>query len=140
MTPNTAAEPSILPTESQLERLAASADDSPVVLLNLLRFKDRADGIHASEGITGAEAYGLYAAAVPPFLEKVGGRMLFAIAAQESVIGPDPGEWDLIAAVEYPSRRAFLEMANDPGYLEIHAHREAGLADTRIIACTSLPV
>ena len=37
-------------------------------MLNLLRFKDRADGIDGVDGITGAEAYERYGAAVVPFL------------------------------------------------------------------------
>jgi uncharacterized protein (DUF1330 family) len=132
-------EATIQPTQEQFERLAASGDGGAVIMLNLLRFKERADGIDAADGITGAEAYGRYATGVARLLERAGARILFTIAAQESVIGPDPAEWDLVAAVEYPSRRAFLEMTSDPEYLAIHPHREAGLADSRLIACASLP-
>ena len=42
-------------------------------------------------------------------------------------------------AVQYPSRAAFLTMIADPGYLKIHAHRSAAVADSRLIACTQLP-
>ena len=77
-------------------------------MLNLLRFKDRADGIDAGDGISGAEAYARYGAAVAPFLERAGGRLVLALAASESVIGPFAGEWDMVLVVEYPSRRAFL--------------------------------
>jgi uncharacterized protein (DUF1330 family) len=131
-------EATIQPTKEQFERLAASGDDGAVIMLNLLRFKERADGIDAADGITGAEAYGRYAAGVARLLERVGARVLFTIVPQQSVIGPDPAEWDLVAAVEYPSHRAFLEMTGDPEYLAIHAHRESGLADSRLIACASL--
>jgi hypothetical protein len=31
-------------------------------------------------------------------------------------------------------------MVSDPGYLAIHAHREAALADSRLIACSPLTV
>ena len=132
-------EATIQPTREQIERLSASSDDGAVIMLNLLRFKEHADGVDGDDGISGAEAYGRYAVAVAPFLERVGGRILFTIVPQESVIGPDAAEWDLVAAVEYPSRRAFLEMAMDPDYLAIHTHREAGLADSRLIACASMP-
>jgi uncharacterized protein (DUF1330 family) len=129
---------SIEPTQAQFERLAASAqaDDGPLIMINLLRFKDRADGIDAAEGITGAEAYARYGAAVQKYLDGVGGRVLLGVAATESVIGPYDGEWDMVLAVEYPSRRAFLEMTSDPGYLAAHAHRAAALADSRLIAST----
>lgn len=132
----------IEPTQSQFERLAASAevDAEPVVMVDLLRFKPRADGIDEPEGISGTEAYGRYGAAVAPFLERVGGRLLFAAEPQESVIGPEYGEWDLVLAVEYPSRSAFVAMATDPEYIAIHGHRAAALADSRLIACKPVSV
>ena len=129
----------IEPTPQQFARLAACEDSGPIVMLNLLRFKERADGIHAGQGITGAEAYARYGAAVAEHLERVGGRILFALGPEDSVIGPQDGEWDLVIAVEYPSRRAFLEMTSSPDYLEIHGHRAAALADSRLIACKRLP-
>lgn len=130
---------SIEPTASQFERLAASDEEGPVVMLNLLRFKQRADGIDAEDEISGNEAYARYGAAVSAFLTEAGGRVLFAGEPHESVIGPDEREWDLVLLVEYPSRDAFLAMTSDPGYLEIHPHRAAALEDSRLIACTQLP-
>ena len=102
-------------------------------MLNLLRFKDEADGI--DEGISGAEAYARYGEGVQPFLARVGGRLLLAAAAQETFIGPEAREWDMVLMVEYPSRKAFLEMATDPDYLQVHRHRDAALADSRLVVC-----
>jgi uncharacterized protein (DUF1330 family) len=129
---------SIGPTPEQFERLAASDDDRPVIMVNLLRFKEHADGIDAADGITGAEAFARYGAAATRFLEHAGGRVLLAVQATESVIGPYDGEWDMVLVAEYPSRAAFLAMISDPGYLEIHAHRAAALADSRLIASAPL--
>ena len=129
---------SIEPTAEQFDRLATSDHAGPIVMLNLLRFKERADGVDAEDGISGAEAYARYGAAVLSHLERVGGRVLLALSPQECVIGPFEGEWDMVVAAEYPSRKAFLEMTSDPGYLEVHGHRAAALADSRLIACTSL--
>src|SRR5437588_11070976 len=106
----------IEPTPDQFARLATTSDDGPVVMLNLLRFKDRAEGIEAAEDISGADAYARYGAGVQKFLARAGGRVVFAAQPRESVIGPEAAEWDLVLAVEYPSRRAFLEMTSDPGY------------------------
>ena len=131
---------SIEPTPEQFTRLAESDDDGPIMMLNLLRFKERADGIDAADGITGAEAYTRYGAAVAPFLERAGGRLVMAMAASESVIGPFEGEWDMVLVAEYPSRRAFLTMTTDADYLAIHQHRAAALADSRLIACKSVLV
>ncbi len=121
----------IEPTPEQVKRLAAGSGDGPIVMVNLLRFRDAAGP--PDEGVSGAEAYGRYAAAIPPFLERAGGRLLSAVACQEGVIGPDDAEWDVVALVEYPSREAFLGMVSDPQYLEIHQHRVAALADSRLI-------
>lgn len=127
---------SVLPTEQQLSDIVSSGDHGPVVMLNLLRFKPMADGI--DEGVTGAEAYARYSAATEPFLRGVGGRLVAAVQPQQTVIGPPESEWDLILLVEYPSRTKFMEMAANPEYLKIHAHREAALADSRLIACADL--
>ncbi len=126
---------SIEPTPEQFARLAAADDRGPIVMLNLLRFRPQAGGIDAEDAITGAEAYGRYGVAVQRHLERVGGRVLLVAAPEQAVIAPEGEEWDLVILAEYPSRRAFLEMTTDPGYLEIHAHRAAALADSRLIAC-----
>jgi pimeloyl-ACP methyl ester carboxylesterase len=47
-------------------------------------------------------------------------------------------DWFEAAELEYPSRAKFLEMASDPGYLAVHEHRAAALADSRLIACRSM--
>jgi uncharacterized protein (DUF1330 family) len=127
----------IAPTQEQITELAQSEDEGPLVMLNLLRFKAQADGI--DEGVSGAEAYARYSAATEPFLHGVGGRVVHALAARQSVVGPADSEWDLVLLVEYPSRKKFLEMAMNPDYLKIHAHREAALSDSRLIACATIP-
>jgi uncharacterized protein (DUF1330 family) len=124
------------PTAEQIQQLVSDPDPGPVVMLNLLRFKDRADGLDA--GVSGAEAYARYSVAAQPFLEGVGGRLLSAVRPSQSVIGPEQSEWDLVLLVEYPSRAKFLEMATNEEYLKVHAHREAALADSRLIACSML--
>jgi len=126
----------IQPTRTQIEQLAASPSEQPVVMLNLLRFKDRAEGI--DEGVSGLEAYQRYARAVVPFLEGVGGRVLLSGNAHETVIGPQDREWDMVLMVEYPSRKSFLKMSTNPDYLKIHEHRAAALADSRLIATEAL--
>lgn len=126
----------LTPTASQVERLAASESDQPVVMLNLLRFKEQADGI--DEGISGREAYARYGEAAAPHLAAAGGRVLSAVEASEVVIGPED-EWDVALLVEYPSRSNFLKMATDPEYLKAHEHRAAALADSRLIACAKMP-
>jgi uncharacterized protein (DUF1330 family) len=123
----------ITPTQSQIEALAADDSGEPIVMLNLLRFKETADGI--DDGLPGREAYARYGEAAAPFLTGVGGRVLSAVEGRQMVIGPEALEWDMALLVEYPSAKNFLSMAMDPDYLQIHAHRDAALADSRLIAC-----
>ena len=132
---------SIEPTQEQFRALVAAveadSDERPIMMINLLRFAEEADypdGFEA-EPCSGAEAYGRYAAAAQPFLEKVGGRPIWAAPAYDTVIGPDGESWDVAFGVRYPSRKAFLAMATDPDYLAIVPHRSAALSDSRLILC-----
>lgn len=124
-------EPAIEPDVNQIGKLTTSTDESPIVMVNLLKFRDEAGGV--DEGVSGAEAYGRYAEAVTPFLAGVGGKVLVAVGCQDSIIGPETSEWDMVILAEYPSRKAFLKMATDPEYLKIAVHRTAALADSRLI-------
>jgi uncharacterized protein (DUF1330 family) len=126
------------PTAEQIGRLAASAVSGPIVMLNLLRFKDRADGIDAPDGLSGREAYERYGEAVAPYLAAAGGRITFLAECGESVIGPDGEAWDMLILVRYPSRRAFLEMVTDPGFQAAHTHRAGALLDSRLVCCHEL--
>ncbi|HVQ58260.1 MAG TPA: DUF1330 domain-containing protein [Solirubrobacterales bacterium] len=94
---------------------AARADDgAPVVMLNLLAFN--ADG--------GRERYAEYGAAVAPLLEKAGGRVVYFAEPAAALLGE--GSWDQVLLVEYPTRRAFLEMIGSEAYLAIaHLRTEA---------------
>jgi uncharacterized protein (DUF1330 family) len=125
------AEPSVEPGAGQLARLSEPQDDAEVVMVNLLRFKDEADGI--DQGLSGAEAFGRYSRAVAPMLERIGGEVISAVSCRQGVIGPEEAEWHMVIQVRYPSKRAFLEMVTDPAYREIHDHRLAALADSRLI-------
>jgi uncharacterized protein (DUF1330 family) len=129
----------IEPTPAQLQTFVGDADGEPVFMLNLLRFKDTADGVLASEGISGADAYARYAAAVAPHLARVGGELVWAGGCDPALIGPSDAEWDLVALVRYPNRQAFVAMVSDADYLKTAALRSAALADSRLIPCRGLP-
>lgn len=127
------------PSEAQLAAVM-SGPDGPVQMINLLRFKDRAEYPADYDGpedtdVSGEEAYGRYGANTMPHVAERGGRLVLLSATNEAVIG-DPGEWDQMAIVEYPSRAAFLDMGADPDYLAGTVHRTAGLERTTILATT----
>ena len=126
----------LTPEPSALEALAGSGD-GPVVMVNLIRFREEAT--EPCEGMSGAEAYGRYSQETLPHLARVGGRVLSAVACQDAVIGPGEREWDMVILVEYPSPAAFLEMISDPDDLETHRLRAAALEDSRLIPSRAVP-
>ena len=97
---------SIRPNKEQFVELASSPDEGPVVMLNLLKFKARAEG----EDGSGADAYKRYGEAAVKMVEEQGGRVLWQGRADQILIGDPEQDWDSVVLVEYPSRKAFIEM------------------------------
>ena len=128
----------IYPTPEQMQKLMAGPQDQPVVMVNLLRFKPRADA--ADEGVSGQEAYMRYASKMRKFVESKGGRFIWVGQVDSQVIGEGGEGFHTVGLVEYPSRKAFLEIASDP-YVQndIGAHREAGLESQWLLAATEMP-
>ena len=130
------------PTPEQAQAFMARGSDTPVSMVNLLKFKDKAtyDKGHpeAGENLTGQEAYARYGAEVSKILAKLGAKTLFAGPAHGMLIGQ--GDWDMVAIVEYPNRAVMLGMGTSAEYQAIHYHREAGLAHQLLIDTTKLPL
>ncbi|MBM3674740.1 MAG: DUF1330 domain-containing protein [Actinobacteria bacterium] len=126
------------PTDEVLGALAASTDDTPVVMVNLNRYRDRAeypaDTPEAGLGLSGREAYLRYGIVAHAAITSVGGRILWAADANEVVIGCEHDRYDEIIAVWYPNRAAFLTLAAHPGYPESHVHRDAGVEQAMLLA------
>ncbi|MDT5015940.1 MAG: hypothetical protein QOD39_2100 [Mycobacterium sp.] len=116
---------SLEPTPEQLEALSARPADAPVVMINLLQFRE--DG--------GRQSYLRYAQEVAPHLQRVGGTVRYVGSSPGVVIGD--GEkpwWDAIIVVEYPTPAAFLDMVSNEEYLKVHEYRAAGLDRGDLIA------
>ena len=124
------------PTREQIKTLVESDLETPVVMLNLLKFAERAGGANA--GASGRDSYTRYGERVRSMLEQVGGRILWQGRADSVVIGGEDDEWDAVILVEYPSRKAFIEMTSSPKYGDVSKDRTAGLVDSRLIAMTEL--
>ena len=120
---------SITPTPEALQKIMQAPETGKVVMLNLLKFKPG----------NGAASYAEYGRHVAKILEKIGARILFAGQVAQSVVGVD-GDWDAIAIVEYPSRKAFLEMGMSAEYQAIHHFREEGLERTELYATNPMPM
>ena len=117
----------VIPDPAKFKAFTAAAeqDEGPVVMLNLLKFKEGG----------GALEYATYGGLVRKMIEEAGGRVAYAGRVDQILVG-ETGDWDMIALVEYPNRKAFLEMVSRPDYLRASEHREAGLEQTVLMATT----
>jgi hypothetical protein len=59
---------------------------------------------------------------------------------EQVVIGPPDERWHIVFVARYPSAAAFLEMVSDDEYRVAVVHRQAAVADSRLIRMAELPV
>jgi uncharacterized protein (DUF1330 family) len=124
----------VYPSFEQIGPLADDTTAGPIVMVNLVKFRDRAeypDG--RADDISGREAYMRYAAEMQPIVEGAGGRLLFSGDVSGLIIGEVEELWDAVALVEYPSRAVFHRIATSPAVQAIGVHRHAGLAGQLLI-------
>jgi uncharacterized protein (DUF1330 family) len=116
-------------TVKGLQELDPSA---PVVMVNLMRFRERSlDG----DG-SGWDAYLRYSALTVPMIKARGGTLLWTGDAKAVVLGRQDGnQWDYLALVYYPDVAAFIDMMTSEDYEQrCDPHRTNGCAEHVIIA------
>src|SRR5262245_51539349 len=104
----------------------------PIQMLNLIRLKDQAvypDG----RSTPASEAYAAYGRESHPVVARLGGRIVWRGRFEQTLIGPSSEAWDICFIAEYPSVGAFVDMAKDPIYRAAALHRQAAVADSRLI-------
>jgi len=118
----------VMPNETQLKEFEEQGEDKPIFMVNLLKFKEKAQYPDKREtNLTGEEAYAIYSKEVAIHLAKVGGKPIFGGDVQRLMLGEVEDLWDKVAIASYPSRKAMLQMISDPDYIESAQHRVAGL-------------
>ena len=125
----------LYPKPEQIQALLAGPADQPVVMVNLLRFKPTTDA--PNEQASGQDAYRRYAEKMIAFVESKGGRVIWSGRIDSQVIGEGGDVFHMVGLVEYPSRRAFAEIATDPYVQEIGLHRASGLEGQWLLAATA---
>ena len=120
------------PTALNEEFVRSLPDDGPVVMVNLVRFRERSLDDRGS----GRDAYSRYSKADIPLLKRVGGTVLWAGHVEGAALGHlhDGGRWDWVVLAQYPSRLAFLSMMTSPEYAAANIDRENGVEDHVILA------
>lgn len=120
------------PTREDFARFRDMQRDGPLHMLNLLRFRQSAD-YEDGTAASGAEAYAAYARESGPIFTRLGGRQVWLGTPELTLIGPPDEQWDLAFIAEYPSVDAFVAMLRDPDYRKAVRHRQAAVADSRLI-------
>ncbi|MEQ1548080.1 MAG: DUF1330 domain-containing protein [Chakrabartia sp.] len=125
------------PTRESFDAFKALPRDTPIQMLNLLRFKDIAvyppDHSHAGNGLTGRAAYAEYGRTSAPIFQKVGGSIVWRGTMESMVTGPQDKNWEMAFIAAYPNSAAFLAMVTDAAYKVAVAHRQAAVLDSRLI-------
>jgi uncharacterized protein (DUF1330 family) len=105
-------------------------DTGPVVMINLVRFRERSTDGNGS----GWDAYLRYSQMTMPLIKARGGTALWAGNVQGAAFGDAGKRWDYAVLVMYPSRAAFLDMVTSADYAKANVHREAGAEEHLILA------
>ncbi len=123
------------PSQEELKKvLQETPKDQPVVMLNLLRFRDQAEYKDASEACSGRDAYKRYMKEAAECVTSVGAEVIWSGRSVGSLIAPPDESWDQVLLVRYPSINAFLAMIESPEYKGVLKHRTAALEDSRLVA------
>lgn len=120
----------------QLDILAGLPADAPVVMLNQLRFRERAAYAADEDACSGREAYRRYSEVALQAIARIGGSVIFSGKPGAPLIGPEDETWHAVFLVRYPSVDAFRSMLAMPEYLAAVRHRTAALEDSRLIPIT----
>jgi uncharacterized protein (DUF1330 family) len=114
------------PTGADLKRFLEEDPGGPVVMLNLLKFK---------EGGEGRRSYREYAQRIQPFLEELGAELVYLGDTSTTLVAPAGHDWDAVLLVRYPSREAFSRMVANPDYQQITSLRTEAL-DAAVLQAT----
>jgi uncharacterized protein (DUF1330 family) len=119
----------VMPSMDKAMAFFNEKEDGPFTMINLLRFKEFAEYEDGRDPeLSGREAYLRYGIEVIKLVSSLGGKLHFSGDVTGILVGEVEDLWDAVALVEYPSLKAFQDMALSQEMHEIEVHRVAGLA------------
>lgn len=122
--------------EGQMEEMMQPGPDGPIYMVNLLKFKDKAEYEDGREtDLSGRDAYMIYGNAVTQILPKYNGAPIFAADVNWLALGRIDNLWDEVAIARYGCRADLVAMSSSPEWQEAAVHRTAGLAGQLNIEC-----
>ena len=106
---------------ARVQQWARDDDGRPVLLVNLMRYRDELGELPSSADFqTPAQANAYYEKLVAPLAIKRGEYPLLGGGAQATSLTPssaeDANQWQRVVVMRAPSRRAFIEFVADPAY------------------------
>ena len=108
----------LTPSKERIEALRHEVGPGPVILLNLLKFKEP----------NGREKFVEYSALSGPLIARQGAEVFYLADAGPTLSGED---WDTCAMIRFPDIEAFIGLAAAPDYQQkAPALREAALERT----------
>jgi uncharacterized protein (DUF1330 family) len=133
------------PTDDAARAFFSRPPSGPIVMLNLLRFRDWANysanpELAPAAAITGEAAYRQYMEHTLPHLERSGGAVLFYGGGGHFLIGPSAERWDAAMLVRQASVSSFRAFATNKAYAAGLGHRVAALEDSRLLPLVETPL
>ena len=104
---------------SALDNFVAADPTGPVVMLNLVKFAPGGAAKY-TEYINRFSSSGIK--------QRYGVTIVYGGAGHPSLVAGQDGDWDLVALFQYPSRRHFVDMVNDPDYASFEHLRSEAVA------------
>jgi uncharacterized protein (DUF1330 family) len=125
------------PTREHFDAYKALPRDTPINMLNLVRFNALAKYPQGHENqyknLSGVQAYAEYGRASAAIFHRVGGAVIWRGTMEAMLTGPDNKQWDTAFIASYPNAGSFLEMITDPAYKLAVINRQAAVLDSRLI-------
>ena len=126
------------PTDDSARAFLGRGIAGPFLMLNLLRFRTRADYTESphsapAEPISGSAAYDLYIQHTLPFLAATGGTVSLLANGGRYFVGPSDERWDVAMLIRQASLKDFFAFASNPAYLAGVCHRTAAVEDSRLL-------
>ena len=120
-------------TDEQWKLLNEADPDTPIVMLNLIRFRETALDGYDCDGMTGEEAYAEYGRRLRALAADFPGSPFWVGDAGRVYIGPDDESWDMVLCVGYESVTVFRDMLASDAYQQAATARTAAVADSRLV-------
>jgi hypothetical protein len=120
----------------ELRTLASTDDGNEFYMLNLIRWRDKAqypEGSPWAGDLDPVAANDRYASGIVPALLRHGGLPVFVgEPAGRFIEDGDARPWDFIGLVRYRSIRDMLEMVAEPRMMELGPHKWASIEETHV--------